>query len=271
MPLIDLHAHTNLSDGTSSPAEVVRAYLRAGVQLMAISDHDCLEGVPAAAQAAKKYNLPFISAVEISAREDDHLHILGYGVDLENKKLADFLAQNRQNRFTRIKKIVAQLKEAGLPLEEEDVFRLVKTAPSRAHVADAIKNKGFSSSRQESFRKYLCQGKAGYVPPQGPCASEVIKAIRQAGGKAFLAHPGIIKDIWDFPAWVNCGLEGLEVYYPSHSLEIKKDLLAIAEKYNLIVSGGSDHHGPKSGRDNSIGLEVPQKVFDKLKEVFIGD
>lgn len=270
MPLIDLHAHTKFSDGTSSPQEVVRAYAAASVEMMAISDHDCLDGVLPASEAAKARSIPFIPAVEISTREHDHLHILGYGIDINNQALIDFLEQNRQNRFIRVKKIVEKLKAEGLPLEQEDVFSLVKTAPSRAHVADALKHKGLSSSRQESFRKYLCEGKAGYVPPQGKTAREVIQIIRQAGGKAFLAHPGIVQEIWDFPAWTTAGLEGIEIYYPSHSFEMRNALLDIAAKYNLLISGGSDHHGPRSGRDNRIGLEVPQQVFDKLKEAFTG-
>jgi predicted metal-dependent phosphoesterase TrpH len=129
--------------------------------------------------------------------------------------------------------------------------------------------KGIISSRQEGFKKYLTEGRAGYVPSQGPTAAEVIFQIKQAGGKAFIAHPGVVKEIWNFPAWVNAGLEGVEVYYPSHSHETRQHLLMIAKKYNLLVSGGSDHHGEKSGRYNNPGMEVPQAVFDTLGNVFI--
>lgn len=265
MPLIDLHAHTKFSDGTTSPAEVLWNYLQAGVRLMSVTDHDTLEALPPAAQKAKEAGLYFINGVEISSREHDHLHILGYKVDISNKPLQDFLAKNRAKRDIRIRKIIRQLAQSGTDINEEDVYRLVKTVASRAHVADALKNKGFASSRQEAFRKYLVPGKSGYVAQEGASVLEVISAIKNAGGYAFIAHPGIVKDIWDFPQWVTAGLDGIEVYYPSHSFEMKQDLLHIAGRYNLMVSGGSDHHGAKSGRDNRIGMEVPQQVFDTLK------
>lgn len=266
MPLIDLHAHTKFSDGTTTPAEVVHAYLTAGVKIMSITDHDTLDAVESAGLKARAAGMLFVPGVEVSTREHDHLHILGYNVNPQDKNLQGFLEQNRANRNIRIKKIIKQLQEAGLPLEEEDVFSLVKTVASRAHVADAMKNKGIVPTRQEGFRKYLIPGKPGYTPSIGASVIDVIHIIRQAGGMAFIAHPGIVKEHWNFPVWVNAGLSGIEVYYPSHSFEMRQDLLMIAKKYNLFVSGGSDHHGNKSGRDNRPGMEVPQEVFDTIKK-----
>ncbi|MDR0953746.1 MAG: PHP domain-containing protein [Elusimicrobiota bacterium] len=268
MPLIDLHAHTKFSDGTTTPSEVVYAYLKAGVQMMSITDHDTLEALPAAAQKAKEHGMLFINGVEISTQENDHLHILGYNIDPQNQALQDFLAQNRQKRNVRIKKIIKQLQDSGVNITEEDVFSLVKTVASRAHVADALKKNGIVPTRQEGFRKYLVKGKAGYTPVMGADVVDVISMIHKAGGLAFIAHPGIIKDAWNFPLWVQAGLDGIEVYYPSHSFELRQDLLGLAKKYNLLISGGSDHHGNKSGRDNKPGMQVPDEVFNTLKKVF---
>lgn len=266
MPIVDLHAHTTFSDGTSSPSEVVYAYKKAGVQIMAITDHDTLEALPQAKELAKKAGLLFVPGVEISSCEHDHLHILGYNIDPQNKLLQQALAKNRENRNIRAKKIIKQLQDFGLPITEEEVFKLVKTVASRAHIADAIRNKKITSSRQEAFRKYLIPGKPGYVPNEGFTVCEIISLIKQAGGKAFMAHLGVVQEYWNFPAWVSSGLDGIEVYYPSHKQAMRDTLLSLTKKYNLLISAGSDHHGQKSGRDNAPGMEVPQKVFDSIKQ-----
>ncbi|MDR1123998.1 MAG: PHP domain-containing protein [Elusimicrobiota bacterium] len=270
MPVIDLHSHTKYSDGTTSPDEVVRAYARAGVRMMAVTDHDTTDAVEEARQKAVAAGMLFVDGIEISTREHDYLHILGYKIDIKSKTLNKFLEDNRAARFARVRGIIGKLQAAGVDITEEDVFARVKTTPSRAHVADALKKKGIVSSRQEGFRKYLTEGKPGYVPSPGPSAAEVIGQIKLAGGYAFIAHPGVIKEAWDFPRWKTAGLDGLELYYPSHSFELRRELAAIAKKYGLLVSAGSDHHGEKSGRRNTPGMEVPQEVFDKLKEVLCG-
>ena len=265
MPIVDLHAHTSFSDGTSSPSEVVYAYKKAGVQIMAITDHDTLEALPQAEVLAKKAGILFVPGVEISSAEHDHLHILGYNIDPQNKTLQEALAQNRQKRNIRAKKIIKNLQQAGIAITEEEVFKLVKTVASRAHIADALRNKKITSSRQEAFRKYLIPGKVGYVPNEGFSVCEIISLIKQAGGKAFMAHLGIVQEYWNFPAWVSSGLDGIEVYYPSHKQTMRDTLLSLAKKYNLLISAGSDHHGQKSGRDNTPGMEVPQEVFNLIK------
>jgi predicted metal-dependent phosphoesterase TrpH len=267
MPIVDLHSHTKYSDGTTAPSEVVHAYIRAGVQMMAVTDHDTTAAVEEARQKAVAAGLLFVDGIEISTREHDYLHILGYKIDIKNKTLNKFLEDNRAARFERVRRIIKKLQASGVDLAEEEVFALVKTTPSRAHVADALKKKGIVPSRHEGFRKYLTEGKAGYVPSMGPSAAEVISQIKHAGGYAFIAHPGVIKEAWDFPRWATAGLDGLELYYPSHSFETRGELAAIAKKYGLMVSAGSDHHGENSGRRNTPGMQTPQEVFDRLKEV----
>jgi predicted metal-dependent phosphoesterase TrpH len=266
MPIIDLHAHTKYSDGVCSPAETVFAYVKAGVQMMAITDHDTVDAVEECRARAEKAGVIFINGVEISAQGHDYLHILGYNIDIKNKRFEDFLAENRSLRNERIKKIIKKLQESGVLIEEENVFSTVKNTASRAHIADALKRAGIVSSRQEGFKKYLAQSRPAYVPPEGKNFAEIIAQIHQAGGKAFLAHPGAVKEIWDFPRWTNAGLDGIEVYYPTHNAQTQKDLSQIAKKYGLLVSAGSDFHGAGSGRRNKPGIETPQAVFELLKE-----
>ena len=264
MPKIDLHTHSDFSDGTCPPAQVVHAAVKAGVQLLALTDHDTTDGVTQAQAVCKEYNLPFTAGVEISTREHDHLHFTGYNLNLQDNAFQQFLAHNRQKRLERIGQIVEKLQQAGLDLTLEEVLKRAPNTVSRAHVADALKAKGIVYSRQEGFRKYLLPGCAGYVPSNGATALEAIKQIKQAGGKAFIAHPGIACEQWNFPAWVEAGLDGIEVFYPAHTFTVKQELLALARKYGLCCSAGSDYHGPHAGRIHTPGMSIPQPHYDRL-------
>lgn len=267
MPKIDLHTHSNYSDGTCTPEEVVHAALKAGVSVFALTDHDTTDGVSRAAEVCKEHNLRFVTGVEISTREHDHLHFIGYNVDLSSPEFQTFLAQNRQNRRARICRIVAKLQQAGVSITEEDVFSRAPNTVSRAHVADALKAKGFVQTRQDGFRKYLLPDCVGYVPSAGVSAIEAIQHIKRAGGIAVIAHPGLVSTIWDFPKWVEAGLDGIEVFYPAHTSTVKQDLLSLARKYGLLCTAGSDYHGPHGGRIKSLGMSIPQTHYNKLLHV----
>ncbi len=264
MPKIDLHTHSDFSDGTSSPEEVVRAALKAGVKIFAQTDHDTTDGVTRAQTVCKEFGLPFTTGVEISTREHDHLHFTGYNIDLQNTQFQAFLAQNRQCRRDRICRIVTRLQQSGVDITPQDVFQRAPNTVSRAHVADALKAKGLVPSRQEGFRKYLLPGCPGYEPSVGVSALEAIRQIKQAGGLAVIAHPGISSSVWNFPAWVEAGLDGIEVFYPAHTYTVKQTLLELARKYALLCTGGSDYHGPKGGRINAPGIFIPTPHYDRL-------
>ena len=270
MPKVDLHTHSLFSDGTCTPEEVVRQALKAGVRLLALTDHDTTDGVLRAQQICKEHQLPFTPGVEISTREHDHLHFTGYRLDLTNQEFQNFLAQNRLNRQNRIRQIIRQLSQAGVPLSEADVFSRAPHTVSRAHVADALKEKKIVSSRQEGFKKYLLPGRVGYVPSAGVSALEAITQIKKAGGLAVIAHPGMVSGLWNFPAWKEAGLDGIEVFYPAHSFSLKQQLLALAQKYGLLCSAGSDYHGPKSGRIVTPGCGLPQPHYDLFYHALFG-
>lgn len=267
---VDLHTHSTFSDGTSSPEEVALAAAKASVKLLALADHDTVDGVLRARQACQKYAIDFVPAVEISTREHDYLHFLGYNIDVQSTSLQNFLKTNRENRLNRIKKIISQLSAGGLDITQEDVFSLAPHTVSRAHVADALKRKKIVPNRQEGFRKYLVPGQVGYVPSAGVSVIEAIKQIKQAGGLAVIAHPGLTQEVWNFPAWVEAGLDGIEVFYPSHSYTLKQELLKIARKYDLFVTGGSDYHGPNAGRITSLGVNLQPPYSDRLLRKLLG-
>lgn len=264
MPKIDLHTHSHFSDGTSSPQEVAEEAARAKVKLFALTDHDSTDGITQAQAVCVERGIRFTAGVEISTREHDQLHFTGYNIDLQNQEFQDFLAHNRQLRRQRICQIIAKLQASGVDLTEEDVFSRAPHTVSRAHVADALKAKNIVASRQDGFRKYLLSGCPGYVPSAGVSALEAISHIKRAGGVAVIAHPGISSSVWNFPAWVEAGLEGIEVFYPAHTLRLKQELLSIARRYGLFCTGGSDYHGPSSGRILRPGIDLPDPHYDRL-------
>lgn len=264
MPKVDLHTHSDFSDGTCSPEEVVRAALKSGAGVYALTDHDTTDGVRRAEAVCREHRILFTPGVEISTREHDYLHFTGYNLNLNDKAFQDFLAQNRQNRRERIRQIIRQLAQAGVDITDEDVFSRAPNTVSRAHVADALKAKKIVSSRQEGFRRYLVPGQPGYVPSAGVTAIEAIRHIKRAGGIAVIAHPGIVAEHWNFPAWTEAGLDGVEVFYPAHTFTMKQDLLAITRKYGLLATAGSDYHGPQGGRNSTPGMQIPQPHYDKL-------
>ena len=264
MSKTDLHTHSNFSDGTCSPEEVALEAIKAKVKLFALTDHDSVNGVAQAQAVCTEHNIRFTTGVEISTREHDQLHFTGYNVDVNNQEFQAFLAHNRQLRHQRICQIITKLQQAGVDITEEDVFSRAPHTVSRAHVADALKAKQIVPSRQDGFRKYLLPGCVGYVPSAGVTALEAITQIKRAGGVAVIAHPGISSSVWNFPAWVEAGLEGIEVFYPAHSRALKQDLLDLARRYGLLCTAGSDYHGPHSGRIIRPGMNLPEPYYNRL-------
>ena len=270
MPLVDLHTHTHFSDGTSSPEEVVQAALKRGVQLFSLTDHDTTDGTARAAAVCQEHGLKFVYGVEISTGEYDQLHFTGYNIDITNTQFQSFLAQNRQDRKNRILKVVTQLQQAGVNLTSQEVFSCAANTISRVHVADALTQKKIAHNRQDAFKRFLVQGKPGYVAPIGASAVQAIAQIKKAGGLAVIAHPGIVSDHWDFPKWVEAGLDGIEVFYPAHGNGMRQDLLSLARKYGLFATAGSDYHGPRGGRVIAPGINLPQDHYNRLLNKLFG-
>ena len=267
MPVVDLHTHSEFSDGTSSPEEVVHAALKSGVQIFALTDHDTMDGTSRAQTLATERKMRFVYGVEISTREHDHLHFTGYNINPNDTAFQAFLKENREKRTGRIRQVIKQLQEAGLQITEEEVFSRASNTISRAHVADTLKAKGYAPTRQAAFRKYLVQGMPGYVAPIGVSAVEAITHIKKAGGLAVIAHPGIVTEHWEFPVWKEAGLDGIEVFYPAHTFSMRQELLHLADKYGLFASAGSDFHGPKGGRSSTPGMQIPQNHYNRLLSI----
>ncbi|MDE2060291.1 MAG: PHP domain-containing protein [candidate division NC10 bacterium] len=268
MRLIDLHTHTTTSDGVLSPQQLVRFAKNCNISVLAITDHDTLEGIPAAmAEAERVGGLQVVAGVEITAHvEDLEVHILGHFIDPDDYRLTEFLASSRNDRIERVHRMIEKLWALGLPLDINEVLSLA-AGPSvgRPHVAQAMIRRGYVASLKDAFDRYLTSGKPGYVERSRIPAPMAIRAIKEAGGVASLAHPGEYGRDEIIPFLVQHGLNGLEVFHPEHNSESLFRYERMCVEYGLLAVGGSDYHG--TGGLRSIGLgrpALPDARFEQL-------
>ena len=265
MKKVDLHTHSRCSDGTSAPKDVVYRAKTAVVELLVLTDHDTVAGFPEALEAAKQSGVDVRCGIEINSIEGS-AHVLGYGIRWQDPGLAARLAEFRERRVQRMHRIIEKLKEKGIELSFEDVASGTRETLGRPHIADALRRKGVVKSRQEAFDRFLTPGKPGYVESMGPTAEEAIAVIRDAGGFCSIAHPDTIGDKARLEKWAKAGLEGLEVYYSTHTPSDIVRYSDLARRLNLIPTGGTDYHGPGSGRDKALGVNLPDEVFGAFME-----
>ncbi len=234
--------------------------------LLFLTDHDSVSGYPEALEAAKPLGVDLRCGIEINTIHKDNVHILGYGFRWQDAQFVARLEEFRQRRHARIGRIVEQLRQLGLPIELDDVVAEGKQTLGRPHVADALRRKGVVKSRQEAFNRFLARGKPGYVDSAGPTPEEAIALIREAGGFCSLAHPETLADESLLAGWAKLGLEGLEAYYSTHGPSDVARYLRLAADNGLLVTGGTDFHGPGTGRDKPLGVEVPDEVYGRFME-----
>lgn len=264
----DLHVHTNYSDGTMTPEEVVDEAIRLGVSTISITDHDTVGGVKAAYYYGQGKNINIIPGVELSAYlEPSEIHILGYFIDVDNASLQKLLQQAHEDRLKRIYDMVEKLRGLNVVIDPQEIFVLAgKGSPGRMHVAETIWKHGYCDTIAESFPKYIGDNGPAYVPKKTLTPQQAIQLIRNARGVAVLAHPGLTKRDQFIEELVNYGLQGIEIYYPSHSQQDIEKYLKVARKYNLAVTGGSDFHGERK-KDTPIAKTVVSgELVCKLRE-----
>lgn len=283
MATADLHLHTTFSDGRFTPSELVDAAALAGLRAIAVTDHDHTGALPEARRRAERYRLEVITGVEINTVwRDRELHVLGYCMDETLDWWNALMAEQRSARERRMERFVVRLQELGLPVVIDDVRRYAgEGAFGRPHLAQALVEKGVVSTEQQAFDQFLSSGTAGYVPREGISPFEAVKAIREAGGVAGIAHPRSLS-VGDLSApstpesahglealigeLVEAGLGALEAVHPSHPPVLRDYYRSMAEYYGLIWTGGTDDHGPKGGRPSRIGSDgVPYAVVEALK------
>ena len=270
--MIDLHTHTNFSDGTDTPTELVNKALASGITTLAITDHDSISGWDEAISALRP-GLSLVPGAEISCQTTDGIsvHILGLLFDPNHVELINTLSKTRENRHGRMEKIISRINEAGINISMADVLEQLSDGATlgRPHLADALVKKGVVASREEAFTQMLHNNSKYYVSHYSPSPEVAIKLIKEAGGVAVIAHPmashrGRVISTETFGSIINSGLDGIEVDHRDHTPDEKRELINLAKEFDLVMTGSSDYHG--NGKLNMLGeYTTHPKQWEKLE------
>ena len=262
---VDLHVHTTASDGLLSPTEMIAKAKENGINTIAIADHDTIDGIPEGMNAANEKGITLIPALEISAKHEKQVHMLGYFVDYTDLKFQSFVNKLKNSREDRNEKMLKKLGNMGFEITMEELKASAEGNIGRPHIADLMVKKGYVSTFAEAFEKYIGNDKPCYVSKERPDIRKAIELIRKYKGIPVLAHPKYTflegEELENFVAYLSdVGLGGLEVYYSKHSKEEEAEYLKLAEKYSLIPTAGSDYH--RNG--DVFGMELKKEYLDKL-------
>jgi len=280
--IIDMHTHTYYSDGELSPQELIEKAINKNIGVLSITDHDTINGIKTVDK--NKYpEIKIINGIELSVkRNKGRMHILGYGIDLENKDLNDKMYELRDNSLNHVLSLMEQIKkDYGIRFKYEDIKELVNANHNlgRPDLAKLCIKYGYASSVQDAFDKYLIDANTKILGHnKGLTYEEAIILIKNSNGIPVIAHPKSLeleeKDLLELlKDMINCGLKGIEVYHSSHSKEEMDYYLKIANKFNLLISGGSDYHGKLvkpdielgTGKNNNIKIKKLSLVDNLLK------
>ncbi len=264
--MIDLHTHTDCSDGTDSPAQLVNKALAEGFSVLAITDHDTTSGWHTAEQALRP-NLSLALGAEISCLTTDGIsvHMLGLLFDGTNAEMQEMLENTRDGRIPRALKMIELLNAGGIKISMADVedVKPIGATLGRSHIADALVKNGVVASRDEAFTDLLHNESPYYVAHLAPTPEDAISMIRRAGGVAVIAHAfaslrGKVLSADDFLPLKNAGLNGIEVNHRDHNNEERNALAQIARELDLVITGASDYHG--TGKLNSLGENLTERA-----------
>lgn len=265
----DLHLHTTASDGQLTPQELVKRAADLKLEVIAITDHDTVEGIQPALEAAKSFpDLMVIPGVEINTDvPKGEVHILGYFIDYRDPALNHTLEGLRNSRYERGKKMVAKLAEIGIDIDWERVLGLAgQGSVGRPHIAQAIMERGYVSSLREAFDNYIGRNAPAYIERKKLPPVEAVEHVLAAEGLPVLAHPADIEPLETFLIQLKkAGIIGMEIYYNGYSSETISQLKKLARKYELIACGGSDYHGLGDSIGSDIGsVNLPRESVERL-------
>jgi 3',5'-nucleoside bisphosphate phosphatase len=272
--LIDLHSHTNESDGTFSPEQLIAEAVRSGVDALSITDHDTFAGYDAAREPARRAGVELVSGIELSTKLYGHsVHLLGYfPAGNGSSGIREWVEDMQASRRERNVRLAGRLRELGIDITVEEAEARGRGMTGRPHFAQIMVEKGYVSNLRQAFDEYLDESAKGYVFRREPQFSEAVERIRAAGGIASLAHP--IRVRGDVPALLpelcDAGLNAIEAYHSDHGARETGLYLELARKYGLLVTGGSDFHGAlkpeiRLGTGCGGNLRVPREVLEKLR------
>ena len=275
--MIDLHAHTSASDGTYSPKELLKLAKSDGIEAIAITEHDTIEGLPEALEAGEKMGVEVIPGVEISIDyQPGSMHVLGLFLDIENEKLKEYITDLQTSRSSRNPRIIEKLNELGLSITMEEVEKISGGGQvGRPHIAAALLKNGHVRTIQHAFDKYLKKGAVAYYERHRLTREKAVDMIHGAGGLVILAHPhtlgvnGISLDNL-MAELKEVGFDGLELFYNSHSPSDEDKLMKIVDKNGFVISGGTDFHGEnKPSIKLGVGygnMAIPYEVLQEMKQ-----
>jgi 3',5'-nucleoside bisphosphate phosphatase len=268
--LVDLHTHSTASDGIYSPGELLHQARDVGLRVLALTDHDSTNGIGEAAQVARTLDLELIPGIEINTDgSGSEIHILGYFPEYQRPAFQHVLQVLRDARVHRGERIVERLNQQGVHISWKRVRQIAQGAVGRPHIAGALLEAGYVKSIPEAFEKYIGTNCPAYVPRYKLTVEDGIHLIASANGLPVMAHPAEMLASDTLHKWLPrlcaAGMVGLETYYGQYTPDIERELRALADKYHLIPTGGSDFHGPGIHPTPLGGHYVPYESVERLK------
>lgn len=261
---IDLHTHSLVSDGSDTPEGLVARARAAGLDAIALTDHDTVAGWEAASAAGERLGVRVVLGIELSTSNGSRgQHLLGYNLDPAHPAVHEILRRGATAREDRVAALFSRLDDLGLPVDRDHVLSLAGGIPSRKHVAAGLVRAGHATTDDEAFAEFLNESRPAYVPRYRPTIEQAIGAIDAAGGVSVIAHSwdrkrGAVIAEERFSELASCGLDGVEVDHPAHAAEDRDALRSIAANLGLAVTGSSDYHGTrKTGHDLGCNTTDP--------------
>jgi predicted metal-dependent phosphoesterase TrpH len=276
-PVIDLHTHSSVSDGTETPTELVQSARAAGIDLLGLTDHDTVRGWAEAEAAARRVGVGLVRGIEITCREDSlSIHLLGYLTDPDDEPLMAELARARDSRATRLERMVERMAEGGIRITYPEVLAQVApgATPGRPHIADALIANGTIRHRDEAFAEWLHDTSPYYVHHYSLDPVDAVRLVREAGGVPVLAHPftrtrGDVMSDALVERMAAAGLAGLEAHHRDHGPDEVRHALELAARLDLLVTGSSDYHG--TGKVNRLAeFTTPPEVLEEIEALASG-
>lgn len=269
MSQVDLHVHSTASDGKLSPEEIIGKAAELGLKVVALTDHDTVDGIPPAVEAARAFpRLAFIPGVEISTDlADGEAHVLGYFIDYTSRELGSALERFRNSRHVRARGMVNRLGDLGMDIDWRRVQEIAGGGSiGRPHIARAMLEKGYVTAFEEAFDKYIGHGGPAYVEREKMTPEEAVGLILRSRGLPVLAHPFTVKEPEEMVIRLKAvGLVGIEAYYKDNTAEETEATLGLTGKYDLIATGGTDYHGIGDSSEVMLGgVEVPLAAAERL-------
>ncbi len=277
MNYIDLHTHSNCSDGSMTPSELVAHAAEKGIKAIALSDHDTVAGIDEALKAGKRYGVEVVPAIEFSVKSSTEVHILGFYIDHKSPALKEALENIYKARHQRTVNTCEKLRTLGFDVTVEEALAIAPAGIiGRAHFAKLLVEKGYVESVREGFDKYLANGRPAYDGTQYLDAASAVKLIDRIGGVSFVAHPHLIRlndaDLRSFLLSLkSLGLCGIEGYYNEYTPEMQSYFQNLALELGLEISGGTDYHAKmKPHIEIGIGqkdMKIPYSVLENIKKI----